>query len=50
MNFEEYEKKQQTLYAEFAHVVRDILEKAIAAMPGVRLPNPSNGALKRHRI
>ena len=29
MNFDEYERKYQTWYAEFAGVVRDILEKAI---------------------
>jgi hypothetical protein len=27
MNFDEYEKKYQTRYAEFASVVRDILKK-----------------------
>ena len=38
MNFDEYEKKYQTRYAEFASVVRDILEKAIDGAEGVPRP------------
>jgi hypothetical protein len=42
MNFDEYddeyEKKYQTRYAEFAGVVRDILEKAINGAEGVPRP------------
>ena len=35
MNFDEYEKKYQSRYAEFASVVKDILEKAIDGAEGV---------------
>jgi ppGpp synthetase/RelA/SpoT-type nucleotidyltranferase len=38
MNFDEYEKKYQTRYAEFASVVRDILKKAIDGAEGVPRP------------
>jgi ppGpp synthetase/RelA/SpoT-type nucleotidyltranferase len=38
MNFDEYEKKYQTWYAEFAGVVREILEKAISGAGGVPRP------------
>jgi ppGpp synthetase/RelA/SpoT-type nucleotidyltranferase len=38
MNFDEYEKKYQTWYAEFACIVRDILEKAINGAEGVPRP------------
>ena len=38
MNFDEYEKKYETLYAEFARIVRDILEKAINGGEGIPRP------------
>jgi ppGpp synthetase/RelA/SpoT-type nucleotidyltranferase len=38
MDFDQYEKKYQTRYAEFASVVRDILEKAIDGAEGVPRP------------
>jgi ppGpp synthetase/RelA/SpoT-type nucleotidyltranferase len=38
MNFDEYEKKYETQYAEFACKVRDILEKAINGAEGVPRP------------
>jgi ppGpp synthetase/RelA/SpoT-type nucleotidyltranferase len=38
MNFDEYEKEYQTRYAEFARIVRDILEKAINGAEGVSRP------------
>jgi ppGpp synthetase/RelA/SpoT-type nucleotidyltranferase len=38
MTFDEYEQKYETIYSEFAAVVRSILEKAIAATDGVPLP------------
>src|SRR5690348_15818400 len=38
MNFEEYEQKYQTVYAEFAQIVRNILEMAITGSPGVPRP------------
>jgi ppGpp synthetase/RelA/SpoT-type nucleotidyltranferase len=38
MNFDEYEKKYETRYAEFARIVRDILEKAINGAAGVPRP------------
>ena len=39
MNFDEYEKKYQTRYAEFARIVRDILEKAINGAAGYGVPS-----------
>ena len=45
MNFDQYEKKHQTLYAAFASVVSDILEKAINGAEGVpRLQSIQNRA------
>jgi ppGpp synthetase/RelA/SpoT-type nucleotidyltranferase len=38
MNFDEYEKKSQTRYADFAGIVSDILEKAINGTEGVPRP------------
>src|SRR5216683_1800740 len=38
MNFDEYENKYETRYAEFARIVRDILEKAINGAEGVPRP------------
>ena len=38
MNFDEYQGKGQTRYAEFADIVRDILEKAINSAEGVSRP------------
>jgi len=38
MNFDEYEKRYETQYAEFARIVRDILEKAIDGADGVPRP------------
>ncbi len=38
MNFEEYRNSYQQLYAEFAGIVRDILEKAINGAEGVPRP------------
>jgi ppGpp synthetase/RelA/SpoT-type nucleotidyltranferase len=38
MNFEEYERKYEALYDEFAETVKGVLEKAIAATPGTRRP------------
>ena len=38
MNFDEYEKKYQTWYGEFASVVRNILEKAINGAESVPRP------------
>jgi hypothetical protein len=38
MNFEEYEKKDQTRYAGFARVVRDIVENAIHGAESVPRP------------
>jgi ppGpp synthetase/RelA/SpoT-type nucleotidyltranferase len=38
MNFDEYEKKYETRYAEFARIVRDILEKAINGAEGIPRP------------
>jgi ppGpp synthetase/RelA/SpoT-type nucleotidyltranferase len=38
MNFDEYEKRYETHYAEFARIVRDILEKAIDGADGVPRP------------
>ena len=38
MNFDEYEKRYETQYAEFARIVRDILEKAIDDADGVPRP------------
>jgi ppGpp synthetase/RelA/SpoT-type nucleotidyltranferase len=38
MNFDEYERKYQTRYAEFASLVRDILENAIDGAEGVPRP------------
>ena len=38
MNFDEYEKKYQTRYAEFAGVISDILEKAINSGESVSRP------------
>jgi ppGpp synthetase/RelA/SpoT-type nucleotidyltranferase len=38
MNFDEYEKKYQTWYAEFASVAREILEKAINATESIPRP------------
>ena len=38
MNFDEYEKKYETRYAEFARTVRDILEKAINGADGIPRP------------
>jgi ppGpp synthetase/RelA/SpoT-type nucleotidyltranferase len=38
MNFDQYEKKYQMWYAEFAGAVRDILEKAINGAEGVPRP------------
>jgi ppGpp synthetase/RelA/SpoT-type nucleotidyltranferase len=38
MNFDDYEKKYETLYAEHARVVREILEKSIAGAEGVPRP------------
>lgn len=38
MNCDEYEKKYETRYAEFARVVRDIVEQAINGAEGVRRP------------
>jgi ppGpp synthetase/RelA/SpoT-type nucleotidyltranferase len=38
MNFDEYEKRYETQYAEFARVVRDILEKAVNGTEGVPRP------------
>src|SRR6202045_4031953 len=38
MNFDEYEKKYQTWYAEFAGVIRDILEKAINGAESIPRP------------
>ncbi len=40
MNFDQYETKYQTWYAEFARIVRDILEKAIIRAEGV--PHPQS--------
>ncbi len=38
MNFDDYEKKYEALYAEYARVVREILEKSIAGAEGVPRP------------
>jgi ppGpp synthetase/RelA/SpoT-type nucleotidyltranferase len=38
MDFDEYEQKYETQYAEFAGIVRDILEKAIHGAEGVPCP------------
>jgi ppGpp synthetase/RelA/SpoT-type nucleotidyltranferase len=38
MNFDDYEKKYEALYAEHARVVREILEKSIAGAEGVPRP------------
>ena len=38
MNFDSYEKKSEALYAEFAEIVKFILENAIAATPGIPRP------------
>ena len=38
MNFDEYRNRYQPLYAEFAGIVRDILEKAINGAEGVPRP------------
>jgi ppGpp synthetase/RelA/SpoT-type nucleotidyltranferase len=38
MNFDDYEKRYEALYAEFARVVRDILDKAITGAQGVPRP------------
>ena len=38
MNFEDYERRCEAAYGEFAAVVRDILVKAIAAADGVSPP------------
>ena len=38
MNFDEYETKYQTRYAEFARIVRNIVEKAIDGAEGVPRP------------
>ena len=38
MNFDEYEKKYQTRYADFAGIVSNILEKAINGAEGVPRP------------
>jgi len=38
MNFDEYRNRYQPLYAEFAGIVRDILEKAINGAEGVSRP------------
>jgi hypothetical protein len=47
MNFDEYEKKYQARYAEFARIVRDILEKAIDGAEGV--PRPSRSSIARRK-
>jgi hypothetical protein len=44
MHFDEYEKKYQTWYAEFAGVVRDILEKAINGAEGAPRPLSREGS------
>jgi ppGpp synthetase/RelA/SpoT-type nucleotidyltranferase len=38
MNFPEYEQRYEAAYAEFAQIVRQILEKALAATPGTPQP------------
>src|SRR6266446_2343449 len=38
MNFDEYEKRYQTQYGEFAGILRDILEKAIHGGDGIPRP------------
>ena len=38
MNFEDYEKKHEASYAEFAGIVRLVLEKAIAGTAGIPRP------------
>ena len=40
MNFDEYEKRYQALYGEFAGIVRGILEKAIDGVAGI--PHPQS--------